>query len=141
MPWARLDDHFHGHPKVVTASLGALGLYALGLSYCADQLTDGYLPPTVFAAWTGWKVNARELVRARLWETDGDGFRVHGYLEWNDSREYVLSKRDLDRLRKNHVANEDPELVNARQRFEAARKAQEGRHVSSRNGNGKVVFA
>ena len=35
MPWARLDDKFHDHPKIVEVSLAAAGLYAIGLSYCS----------------------------------------------------------------------------------------------------------
>ena len=91
--WAKLDDKFHGNPKVLEAGLPALGLYVLGLSYCADQLTDGQLSRKVVAGWKGWKPAADELVRVGLWEATAQGYRVHDYLDWNPSREHLLRER------------------------------------------------
>jgi hypothetical protein len=91
--WAKLDDKFHGNPKVLQAGLPALGLYVLGLSYCADQLTDGQLSRKVVAGWKGWKPAADDLVRAGLWEETPRGYRVHDYLDWNPSREQLQRER------------------------------------------------
>ena len=46
MPWARFDDDFHAHPKVL--ALGPLGLQAVGLhllavTWCCHYLTDGVI--------------------------------------------------------------------------------------------------
>ena len=35
MPWARLDDGFYDHPKILDVSLAAAGLFSIGLSYCS----------------------------------------------------------------------------------------------------------
>lgn len=112
MAWARLDDHFHGNPKVLATPLAALGLYALGLSYCADQLTDGFIPKSVVLGWSKSAAAARLLVQHKLWEVTRDGYRVHDYLEWNRSRGQVLADREAARKRKDrerHAAAQ-PEL-------------------------------
>ncbi len=93
MAWAKLDDKFHGNPKVLQASLPALGLYALGLSYCCDQLTDGQLSRKVVAGWKGWKPAADDLVRVGLWEETPGGYVVHDYLQWNASRQQIVHER------------------------------------------------
>ena len=32
MPWAKIDDKLHGHPKAAEAGLEALGLHLLAMS-------------------------------------------------------------------------------------------------------------
>lgn len=123
MPWARLDDHFHGNSKVLKTSLSALGLYALGLSYCNEHLTDGQLTREAVASLhSGAKAAANELVRTRLWEVDPDGYCVHDYLQWNDSRELIEAQRDYDKLRKAGAVSSSPELQEAKARRDAARQ-------------------
>jgi len=100
MSWARLDDKFHGNPKVMAAGLPALGLYALGLSYSADQLTDGQVPRKLVTGWPGWSAAARQLVEVGLWETTEGGWQVHDYCDWNPSRDQVLRDRRSGSKRK-----------------------------------------
>ena len=101
VPWAQLDDHFHDNPKVLDAPLPAVGLYAIGLSYCSAQLSDGFIPRSVIVGIRGWTGAAAELVRRHFWEpAEGGGYRVHDYLEWNKSREQVLKDRAMARDRK-----------------------------------------
>lgn len=72
MSWAKLDDGFHNHPKVLALEkdLPALTLWVLGLSYCAQQRTDGVITVTAAARLVGenhvlpW---AAALVRVGLW--------------------------------------------------------------------------
>jgi len=93
MPWAHLDDHFYSHPKVVATPLPAVGLFAIGLSYCGDQLTDGFIPRSVVVGIRGWTSAARMLIERNFWNEVPGGYQVHDYLDWNDSREQVLAKR------------------------------------------------
>ena len=108
VPWAHLDDRFYGNPKILGTPLPALGLYAVGLSYCNDQLTDGFIPRSVLAGLRGWAAAARMLVQRNLWTEQPGGYQVHDYLDWNDSKEQVLAKRKgaAERQRRNRVTRD-----------------------------------
>jgi hypothetical protein len=104
MPWARLDDGFHGHPKVRETSLAARGLFATGLSYCASYLTDGRLPASFMADHARGPLGKRALqelvVREWFQALDDGSYVIVGYLEWNPSREQVEAARDKERRKK-----------------------------------------
>lgn len=94
MPWAKLDDGMHSHPKFMQVSLGAVGLWTVGLSYAADYLTDGLVPRAVaLGRGEDAPAFAAELVAAGLWDEDARGWVVHDYLECNPSRAQVESER------------------------------------------------
>ena len=99
MPWAKLDDNFHAHPRTLQAGLEANGLYARALSYCAQYLTDGFVP----AEWTeaqGGKKPAARLVETGSFEAIEGGYLVVGYLDYNPSREQVETERARERGKK-----------------------------------------
>lgn len=105
MPWAKLDDTFHAHPKVRQAGLAAIGLHARAISFSAAYLRNG----KVDSGWVeetagkkGLKL-ADELVNAGLWEPNGTGWYIHDYLEYNPSREKVLARRAADAARKGNT--------------------------------------
>ena len=108
MPWARLDDRFHDHPKIVGLPHAAVGVYALGLSYAASQLTDGVLPKRVVAGWRD-ATAVRKLVDAGLWESAPGGYRIHDYLDWNPSRDQVIADRAKAAERKRKRGDVRPE--------------------------------
>jgi hypothetical protein len=105
MPWVRIDEHAMSHIKLLALSDGAFRLWVEGLSHCQLHLTDGAISATALATFRCHKrARVRELStsidgRAPLWQPDGDGFRVHDYLDWNESREVVLAKRAAARVR------------------------------------------
>lgn len=103
MAWVRLDDQFHGHPKVLQAGLTAAGLYARALSYCGSYLTDGYVPDGwVAAAIAGERRDTpQRLETAGLWERaeDGRGWRIPDFLEFNPSSEDVKLDRAAGKVR------------------------------------------
>lgn len=96
MPWVRLDDQFTEHPKVVEAGALAAWLYVCGLTYCARQLTDGFIPTAqlrrLLPSGAVGKL-ADRLVDVRLWEKAVGGYRVHDYLMYNPSRQQTLATR------------------------------------------------
>jgi hypothetical protein len=108
MPWGRLDDKFYSHPKILAVGLAPAGLYSIGLSYSAAQLTDGHIPVSAVTNFTGWKSAARRLVEGHLWEVAEGGWRVHDYLDWNPSREQVLGERQAAAVRK-RASKQQPE--------------------------------
>jgi hypothetical protein len=77
--WSKLDDGFHSSRKIIEAGdqhLQVAGLYALALSYCGDQGTDGVVP----AGWAH-RLAGRDLcatlIDLDLWEPIEKGARRH----------------------------------------------------------------
>lgn len=92
---ANLADTFHHHPKPMKVSLSAVGLFALGLSYAADNNTDGQLPEK----WVRGRIigddqtAVDQLVSAGMWLREEDGaYQIHDYSDYNLTRE-ELEKR------------------------------------------------
>ena len=84
-----------------------MGLWTVCLSYCGDQLTDGWVPVWYVATWApgrkGIKL-ADQLVAAELWEraelSGEKGWLFHDYHEQNSTREKVLADREAEKVRK-----------------------------------------
>jgi len=100
MSWVKIDDQFFRHPKVLAAGRDARDLYLVGLTYCAQSLTDGFIPGAamrVLAAEaeieTG-PASAARLIAVGLWEVVEGGYAVHNYLEYQPSKERVIETRD-----------------------------------------------
>lgn len=95
MPFAALDDQFHSNPKIIAAGLDGAGLYARALSYCADYLTDGFVPGPWARSVAGRQRRAIDrLVNAGLWVTADGGFRVPDYLDYNPSKADIVKRRE-----------------------------------------------
>lgn len=105
MPWFRLDDSFDTHPKILMAGNEAIGLYIRCGTYAARNLTDGAVPRDIavlYGAETPRTLSdgctetlAGTLVRSGLWHRARTGWIIHDYLDYNPSREEVLSKRKI----------------------------------------------
>ena len=98
MPWFRIDDHFHHHPKVTRAGNAAVGLWVRAGSYSSAYLTDGHVPLGAVREM-GTKREIDALVEARLWVPNGDGFVLPDFAEYNYSAEQVLAERAKTRAR------------------------------------------
>lgn len=90
MPWFKIDDGFHGHPKVVELSLGAVGLWTLTGSWCAKYLTDGFVPDRTITRLGGNIGQANELVSVALWSQESGGY---AFKDWAD---YQPLKTDVE---------------------------------------------
>lgn len=66
MSWARIDDRFHSHPKVVAAGNAAVGVYARALAYCAGYATDGFVAKAVAESF-GSRKELEQLCAVGLW--------------------------------------------------------------------------
>jgi hypothetical protein len=98
MPWAKIDDGFTDHPKVVAAGPLASWLFVCGLTYSARLLTDGFIPTgqvRKLADVDGAMELAERLVTVGLWERCEGGFRIHDYLDYNPSKAQVLHTREV----------------------------------------------
>lgn len=94
MAWGRIDDGFWCHPKVLRAGNAAIGVFVRLQSYCNQQLTDGVVPPEALEMIDPTGGNIERLLSAGLVvEGDGGEVRINDFLEYNDSRETVLTRR------------------------------------------------
>lgn len=113
MPWFRVDDQLHAHPKPNKAGLAAMGLWTLAGSHCMSYLTDGVVERWwVESKPRGVKLAAR-LVAAGLWHEHPDGWVFHDWEEFQPTREQILAERGaaVERMRKvraNRKANVQP---------------------------------
>jgi len=103
MTWARIDDNFPDHPKVIGLSDGAFRTFIESLCYCARNLTDGEVVTGAVRSLGGPK-RFRELVAAGVMdELEGGGYSIHDYLDYNPSRESVERDRAQARERMTHA--------------------------------------
>ena len=104
MVWARFDDQYPDHPKVIEAGPLAAWLNVCAICYASRYLTDGFIPAGQIRKLADLDNPMRlveKLVEVGLWERSEGGFRVHDYLEYNPSREKVLAEREAARRRMN----------------------------------------
>jgi hypothetical protein len=101
-PWARFDDEFPDHPKVLAAGPLAAWLHVCAICYACRYLTDGFIPtgqvrrladvedPTLLVG---------RLVSSGLWEVVPGGYRVHDFLEYQPAKAGVEHERELTKKR------------------------------------------
>ncbi len=142
MPWAKLDDGFTDHPKIIDAGPLAGWLFVCGLTYSARLLTDGFVPQgqvRKLADVDNAMDLASRLVEVGLWERTDGGFRIHDYLEYNPSAAQVKDERKaaqerMRRVRSREVRPNNVEVRPNEQRSSPARspEVREPRPVPSR---------
>lgn len=89
--YAALRQSWWRHRDVVGMSRAAAGVYALGLSYCADDMSDGFIPraTAVKMLADGQVKLIAELIEAGMWSEVEGGYEVTGYLEHNISKDQL----------------------------------------------------
>lgn len=103
MPWFKIDDTAHAHPKMLRAGNAAIGLWMRAGAYAAQHLTEGTVPGVV-AQLYGTAPQARKLIGAGLWHEHGHSctrcpqpptgdYVMHDYLTYNPSRAKVEDDR------------------------------------------------
>lgn len=94
--FAALRQSFWRHPRVTSVSKAARGVYASGLSYCADAESDGVIPERIALVMLaeGCKRDVAELVAAGLWAVADGGYQVTAYLEHNKSKADLQAARE-----------------------------------------------
>lgn len=104
MAWARIDDQYAEHPKIVGLSDRSFRLHTAAICLANRKLTDGHLSThdtrMLLALTKASKRHVVELVDSQVWEANGDGWQIRGYLDWNPDAESVKARRDADRRRK-----------------------------------------
>jgi hypothetical protein len=111
MAWAKFDDRWATHPKLLAAGLEAKGLDASGICYCAGQETDGFVPDTALVILGAGHRNPRKvadrLVEVGRWTRDDDrkGYVIHDFERYNFTRAQGEAKRTKDAERKAAARN------------------------------------
>lgn len=99
--WAKVDDGWWCHPKVIGLSLEASGLWVRALSWSCAQRLD--LVPEAFVTMVGGTADtASELVEAGLWITDREGWRIH---DWHEYQTLTVSERRAEAGRKGGIVS------------------------------------
>jgi hypothetical protein len=96
MPWVKIDDKFHSHPKVIAAGVEGVALHVIALSWCGEYLTDGFIPEAQIRRLSlsdNYQAIAAHLVSVGLWDIADGGYQIHDYLEYNPSAEQVRAQR------------------------------------------------
>lgn len=93
MTWARLEDSFPDHPKVAALSDAEFRLHVTAICYASRYNTDGAIPAAALRSLRGTPKLAAKLVLTGVWEEEGDGWRVHDFLDYNPSRDEAAAKR------------------------------------------------
>ena len=96
MNWAKIDDGFYDHPKVLIAGEEAANLYLRGLVWCCKHLTDGAIPREALRTLTGRRdaaALAAKLVASGLWEARESGWAVHDFHDHNPTAAEVKARR------------------------------------------------
>lgn len=107
MTWARLDDRFHSHRKVMRAwkhNRAAIGLHVLALTYTCGHELDGHVD-TEFVELLLPRPSERRhavtaLVDSGLWTENGSGWVIHDFLKFNPSAAELREKREKEAARK-----------------------------------------
>ena len=92
MAWFKVDDQLAFHSKAMAAGNAAMGLWVRAGSFCAQQLTDGYVPKDI-AETLGTRRQAERLVDAGLWKPEAGGYRYHDWVDFQPSRAEIQQKR------------------------------------------------
>jgi len=107
--WAKFDDQFTDHPKVVAAGPMAELLAVRAVIHCARYETDGHVQaaqlPRLALGITSPKKQVAALVKCGLWEedADGNGWWVHDFLDYHPSAEQKEQEREQARERMANV--------------------------------------
>lgn len=117
MPWFKVDDSLHSHPKVRRAGLAAMGLWAVAGSYSSQYVTEGFIPEWFVLAQKSGRKLADSLVAAGLWdrsERAGEsGYQFHDWGHFQMTKAEVEATRERNRERqrkyreKRHQAGSD----------------------------------
>lgn len=106
MTWTKLDDGFHGHPKIRRAwrDRTALGLYVLAVNHATCYELDGRISPE-FVEDQVPDQSERDravtvLIECGLWEPNGEGWVIHDFLKYQPSRAKLREGRERDAARK-----------------------------------------
>lgn len=94
MPWAKLDDRFHENRKIRRVWRRqpiAIGLHVMAITYCAGNLTDGFVDEDFVEERVPDQQCRQDVVDAltdtSLWHPVEGGWEINDFSEFNMTRE------------------------------------------------------
>lgn len=100
MPWFKVDDSFHSHPKVLATEPAALGLWVIAGSWSSSNLTDGFVPDYVLTRLLpNPEQLAKKLCTAGLWRRAKGGYQFKDWDHYQMSSDEVQAERAAARDR------------------------------------------
>lgn len=103
MPWFKVDDTLHSHPKTRRAGLAAMGLWVVAGSYCSQYVTEGFVPNWFVSGQRNGHKIAASIVAAGLWDKsskDGEqGYQFHDWEHFQMTKDEVEADRAHNRER------------------------------------------
>ena len=94
MTWFKVDDRLWGHPKWLATPIRARALWATAGSWSAGMGTDGRIPRHVIAVFGHNTKDASALVESGLWREVKDGWRFHGWEEFQPDAASEKARRN-----------------------------------------------
>lgn len=98
MVWFKVDDNLAFHRKSLAAGNSAMGLWVRAGSYCAQQLTDGFVPDEIVPS-LGTFAQASRLVLVEFWSKTSGGFMFHDWHTYQPTRAEIEADRARSRER------------------------------------------
>lgn len=92
MAWFKIEAKLPQHAKYAPLTDAAFRLAITAGAWCAQNMTDGWIPKSVVATLTRAPSGKRlasvtvELISSGIWEDHGDRYAVHDFLVYNISR-------------------------------------------------------
>lgn len=99
MSWFPFDDKAHSDDRFRRAGLAAVGLYVMAGAYCADQLTDGFVPDWFVRQFANGSRTVRILIAEGLFKRRAGDGGVNGY-QFVDFPEALTRAAHEERKRK-----------------------------------------
>ena len=98
MGWVKLDDKISSHPKFLQAGPSAAWLWVCCLTYCQAHSTGGLIPHAALHQMFTYDSQQRRRAIKRLsacglFDITPNGFAIHDYLDFNETREAGLERR------------------------------------------------
>ena len=99
IPWFKVDDKLHSHPKWLALPKGARALWITAGSWSSSQLSDGFVPKSVLVFLDGTTREAAALVDSGLWEPVPGGWQFHDWEQYQPTRQIVTARREASAQR------------------------------------------
>ena len=95
MVWFKVDDRLPLNMKMISVSIGAVGLWVEAGALASASQTDGQVLKRLLHALhpDATEELADELVKAGLWEDCGDYWQIHDFLDYNPPKSEIEAKK------------------------------------------------
>ena len=115
MTWFKVENNIYQNPKILAAGSQASWLFLAGLGFCAEHLTDGFIPTVALRRLIDEEPQplAATLVEVELWDAVDGGYQVHDYVSHQRTKDKVLKQREDGRARQERYQAKKRGVTNA----------------------------